>query len=67
MEFKFKKGQKVHVRFGEIFSSSFGGTPVYTTAGPGLPITDRRINQGEPEYKVKFFTGWWKEKNLLEV
>ena len=64
MEFKFKKGQKVHVRFGEIFSSSFGGTGLYT-AGPGLP--GPKNQSGEPEYKVKFFTGWWKEKNLLEV
>lgn len=67
MEFKFKKGQRVHLLFGEMYSEIFRGPEVPTTKGPGLPITDRRINQGEPEYKVKFFTGWWKEKNLLEV
>jgi hypothetical protein len=67
MEFKFKKGQKVHVRFGEIFSSSFGGTLVYTTAGPGLRIKDRRVHQGEPQYKVESFVGWWNEANLQEV
>ena len=67
MNYKFKKGDLVHVRFEEMFSSSFGGTPVYTTAGPGLPVTDRRLNQGEPEYKIKFFSGWWPERNLVEV
>ena len=67
MDFKFKKGQKVHVRFGEVFSSSFGGTPVYTTAGPGLRIKDCRIYRGEPQYRVEHFTGWWNEGNLVAV
>ena len=67
MDFKFKKGQKVHIRFGELFSSSFGGTPVYTTQGLGLRIKDRRVHQGVPQYKVECFTGWWNEANLQEV
>ena len=67
MEFKFKKGDLVHVMFGEMYSEVFRGGPAPTTKGPGLPITDRRLNKGEPEYKIKFFSGWWKEKNLMEV
>jgi hypothetical protein len=62
MEFKFKKGMKVHLIFGD---PDLVGRP--TTQGPGLVVTDRRINQGEPEYKVKFFTGWWNEECLQEV
>lgn len=67
MNYKFKKGDLVHVRFVEMFSSSFGGTPVYTTEGPGLRVKDCRVHQGEPQYKVECFTGWWPERNLVEV
>ncbi len=67
MTYKFKKGQKVHVKFGEMFSATFQGPEVPTTQGPGLPITDRRIYRGEPEYKIKFFSGWWPERNLVEA
>ena len=67
MDFKFKKGQKVHILFGELFSSSFSGPPVYSTRGPGLRVTDRRVYRGEPQYKVECFAGWWNEANLQEV
>lgn len=67
MEFKFKKGQRVHLLFGEMYSDIFRGPDVPTTKGPGLRIKDCRIYRGEPQYKVECFTGWWNERNLLAV
>ena len=67
MEFKFKKGDLVHVMFGEMYSEVFRGGPAPTTQGPGLRVKDCRVYQGEPQYKVECFTGWWPERNLVEV
>lgn len=64
--FKFKKGDKVHVKFTEMFSTCFGaGVP-----GPGIcsEITDCRVHpDGKNQYKIKSFTGWWDEVTLQEV
>lgn len=67
MEFKFKKGERVHLLFGEMYSSIFRGGSEPQTKGPGLRIKDCRIHQGEPQYKVECFTGWWDERNLVPV
>lgn len=66
MEFKFKIGDKVHVKFTEMFSVCFGaGVP-----NPGIcsEITDCRVHpDGKNQYKIKCFTGWWDEVTLQEV
>ena len=63
--FKFKKGDKVQVKFVEMFSSAFGGSSFYTTEGAGYVITDRRVHpDGKNQYKLKSFTGWWDECTL---
>jgi hypothetical protein len=65
MEFKFKKGERVHILFGEMYSDIFRGSSAPQTKGPGLRIKDRRIYQGEAQYKIECFTGWWAERNLV--
>jgi hypothetical protein len=69
MEFKFKRGNKVHILFGEIFSSTFGGDPLNNRSftGEGLKITSLRNHNGVAQYKVEGFTGWWNEDNLQEA
>lgn len=66
MNFKFKIGDKVHVKFTEMFSACFG-TGI---ASPGInrTITDRRVHpDGKNQYKLRGFTGWWDEVTLQEV
>ena len=65
--FKFKKGDKVHVKFTEMFSTCFGGG---FTTGPGIcsEITDCRVHpDGKNQYKIKCFTGWWDECTLSKI
>lgn len=63
MDFKFKKGDKVNIAIGNIFTGAFGG-PVNTSTTELSKITDCRVHNGENQYKVKGFIGWWNEDNL---
>ena len=65
MEFKFKKGDRVHVKFTEMFSACFGSNPFNSDPGIGSEVTDRRQHpDGKYQYKLKGFTGWWDECTL---
>ena len=64
MNFKFKKGDKVHVKYTDMLSTYFGGG---LSVGPGIcsEITDCRVHpDGKHQYKIKSFTGWWDECTL---
>lgn len=66
MNFKFKIGDKIHVKFTEMFSNCFG-TGI---ASPGINriVIDRRVHpDGKNQYKLRGFTGWWDEVTLQEV
>ena len=68
MEFKFKKGDKVHVKFTEMFSTFFGSSLFNTDPGICSEITGRRVHpDGKNQYKLKGFTGWWDEVTLQEA
>lgn len=68
MEFKFKKGQQVQIKFTEMFSAIFGGGGFGNASSAiGGTITDRREYRGVAQYKVKGFTGWWNEDILQEA
>ena len=64
--FKFKKGDKVVIETGKMFTAAFGG-PVNTSTTEPSKIMDCREHNGTNQYKVKGFTGWWDESNLMEV
>lgn len=63
MEFKFKKGDKVIITIGNMFTAAFGGLVNTSTTEPSK-ITDCRVHNNENQYKVKGFTGWWPEHSL---
>ena len=68
MEFKFKKGTQVQIKFTEMFSIFFGGAPgTANHSGIGGKITDRREHNGVAQYKVAGFVGWWNEETLQEA
>lgn len=69
MDFKFKKGSQVHIKFTEMFSSYFGGVSgIAKHDGLGGVVTDCRVHSdGKNQYKIKGFTGWWDEVTLQEV
>lgn len=64
--FKFKKGDKVVIETGKMFTAAFGG-PVNTSTTEPSKITDYREHNGTNQYKVKGYTGWWNESDLKEV
>ena len=64
--FKFKKGDKVVIETGKMFTAAFGG-PVNTSTTEPSKIMDCREHNSTNQYKVKGFTGWWDESNLMEV
>lgn len=68
MEFKFKKGAQVQIKFTDMFSSFFGAGGFGTASSAiGGKITDLREHNGVAQYKVKGFTGWWNEETLQEA
>lgn len=68
MEFKFNKGDKVHVKFTEMFSTCFGSNPFNADPGIYSEVTDTRKHpDGKNQYKLKGFIGWWDEVTLQEV
>ena len=69
MEFKFKIGDKVYIKYTDMFSTLFGA-PGFGAPSPALGgvITDRRVHRdGKNQYMIKGFTGWWDEVTLKEV
>ena len=68
MEFKFKKGQHVQIKFTDKFAAFFGGGGFgLASSAIGGKITDIREYNGSPQYKVSGFTGWWAEQHLVLV
>ena len=68
MEFKFKKGTHVQIKFTDMFSSFFGAGGFGTASSAiGGKITDLREHNGVAQYKVAGFTGWWNEECLQEA
>lgn len=68
MEFKFKKGQHVQIKFSDKFAAFFGGGGFgLASAAIGGKITDLREHNHRAQYKVSGFTGWWDEDCLQEV
>lgn len=68
MEFKFKKGTQVQIKFTDMFSAIFGaGGFGNASSAIGGKITDLREYKGAPQYKVSGFTGWWDESTLVQV
>ncbi len=66
--FKFKKGDLVQIKFTDMFSAIFGaGGFGNASSAIGGKITDCRIHNGENQYKVSGFTGWWNEDCLKVV
>ena len=64
---KFKKGDKVLIKFSNMFMSTFCGTVTAQTSEPSK-ITDCRVHaDGRNQYKIKGFTGWWFEDNLVKA
>ena len=61
--FKFNKGDRVVISIGNMFTAAFGGLVNTSTTEPSK-VTDCRFYNGENQYKVKGFTGWWSEPNL---
>lgn len=64
--FKFNKGDKVLITVGNMFTAAFGGLVNTSTTEPSK-ITDYRVHNGAAQYKVKGFTGWWNEDNLVKA
>lgn len=69
MEFKFKKGTQVQIKYTDMFSAFFGGAGCFSTASSAIggKITDLREHNGVTQYKVAGFVGWWNEETLQEV
>lgn len=67
-DFKFKKGDKVHVKFTEMFSACFGSNSFNADPGICSEVTDSRKHlDGKNQYKLKGFTGWWDEVTLVAI
>ena len=67
MEFKFKKGDKVLINLSNMFVSTFCGTVTAQTSEP-CKIADTRVHaNGRSQYKLKGYSGWWNEENLIKV
>lgn len=65
--FKFKKGDKVLIKISNMFGMTFCGTVQAQTSEPSK-ITDTRVHaNGRPQYKVKGYSGWWFEENLIKA
>jgi hypothetical protein len=67
MKFKFKKGDKVKLLFAEMFAGVFGGTSISTVPVDSCVVTVCRTHNGEHQYKLKGYTGWWAEHNLTKA
>jgi hypothetical protein len=68
MDFKFKKGTQVQIKFTDMFSAIFGdGGFGNASSAIGGKITDLREHNGAAQYKVSGFTGWWNEECLQEA
>lgn len=68
MEFKFKKGTQVQIKFVDMFSAIFGAEGFNNASSAiGGKITNRREYNGVAQYKVTGFTGWWNEEVLQEA
>lgn len=63
---KFKKGDKVIINLGAMFTNTFGGPIDNSTSEPTI-ITDCRIYNGNNQYKVKGYVGWWNETALTKI
>lgn len=67
MNFKFKKGDKVKIKYGEMFAKTLGGVEdqMQTIIGD-FEITDRKNSVGTMyHYKLKGLKGWWEESHLV--
>ena len=63
----FKKGDKVLIKFSNMFTSTFYGAVTAMTSEPSK-ITDCRVHaSGRNQYKVKGYSGWWNEDNLIKA
>ena len=68
METTFKIGDKVQIKFTDMFSTFFGGGGFGNASSAlGGTIKDYRVYKGKTQYKVSGFTGWWDEVNLQEA
>jgi len=69
MNYKFKKGTQVQIKFTDMFSAIFGsGGFGNASSAIGGKITDRRVHpDGKNQYKINGFTGWWDESTLQEA
>lgn len=66
--YKFKKGTRVQIKFSDKFAAFFGGGGFgLASSAIGGKITGTREYNGNPQYKVSGFTGWWNEDCLQEV
>lgn len=63
---KFKKGEKVVINIGNIFNNTFGG-PIDNSTSESTIITDCRTYNGNNQYKVKRYIGWWNESDLTKI
>ena len=67
MEFKFKKGDKVIINLSNMFTTTFCGS-VQAQTSEASKITDSRVHaNGRNQYKVKGYSGWWYEDNLIKA
>lgn len=65
--FKFKKGDMVLIQISNMFSMTFCGMATAQTSEPSK-ITDIRVHaNGRPQYKLKGYSGWWFEENLIKA
>lgn len=63
---KFKKGDKVVINLGNMFTNIFGGLIDNSISEPTV-ITDCRIYKGNNQYKVKRYIGWWNETDFTKI
>ena len=64
---KFKKGDKVFINLSNMFATSFCGS-INAQTSEASKITDCRVHpNGRNQYKVKGYSGWWFEENLIKA
>lgn len=63
---KFKKGDKIIIKIGSMFTSSFDGPIDNSNSEPSV-IRDCRVYKGKNQYKIKGYVGWWDEDYIEKI
>lgn len=64
---KFKKGDRVLIKISNMFSMTFCGSATTQTSEPSKITACKVHANGRNQYKVKGYSGWWFEDNLIKA